>query len=233
MDVILLAGGLGTRLRSVVNDVPKPLAPVAGRPFLEHLMDRWIAQGATRFVLSVGYRHEFIEGHFGKTYRSVPVDYAVEREPLGTGGGLLLALETAGEGTVAAANGDTFFAVDIEAMRCFHRESGSAFTMALFRAPVSERHTAVKLGAGGRIESLQAPAGQGAALLNGGVYLFERAAVLGAGFRSGSRVSLEDELLPAMLGRGARVSGFESSARFIDIGLPEDYARAAAVVGGL
>lgn len=233
LEVVILAGGLGTRLRSVVSDVPKPLAPVAGRPFLEHLMDRWIGEGATRFVLSVGYRHELIEAHFGESYRSVPVAYAVERELLGTGGGLLLALQVAGEGTVAAANGDTFFAVDMAAMRRFHQESRSDFTMALFPARVSERYMTVRLGAGGRIEALKAPAGQGAALLNGGVYLLRRQALLGAGFRPGVKVSLEEELLPALLGRGARAYGFESGARFIDIGVPEDYARAASVIAGL
>jgi D-glycero-alpha-D-manno-heptose 1-phosphate guanylyltransferase len=234
VDTIILAGGLGTRLRSVVSHVPKPLAPVAGRPFLEHLMDRWIAQGATRFVLSVGYRHELIEAHFGSSYRSVPVSYAVERNPLGTGGGLLLGLQAAGgQGTVAAINGDTFFAVDVAAMRRFHQENKSEFTMAVFAAQVPDRYATVKLRAGGRIEALNTAAAHGSSVLNGGVYLMERGAILKAGFDPGERVSLEDALMPAMLDRGARVFGFLSDAPFIDIGEPKDYARAPSVIAAL
>ena len=88
---VILAGGLGTRLRSAVPDLPKPMAPVAGRPFLEHLLDYWIAQGINRFVLSVGYRHESIVDHFGVAYKSAELLYAIEETPLGTGGALLLA----------------------------------------------------------------------------------------------------------------------------------------------
>ena len=89
-EAVILAGGLGTRLREVVSDVPKPMAPVNGRPFLEHQMDFYAAQGITHFVLSVGYLAEVITKHFGDTYRGCAIDYAVETTPLGTGGGLLL-----------------------------------------------------------------------------------------------------------------------------------------------
>src|SRR5512135_2259083 len=88
---IILAGGLGTRLSGVVQDRPKPLAPINGRPFLEHQMDYWMAQGIRRFVLSVGFRREQIMQHFGTAYRGCVVEYAEEVVPLGTGGGLLMA----------------------------------------------------------------------------------------------------------------------------------------------
>ena len=93
MEAIILAGGLGTRLRPAVPNLPKPMAPVNGRPFLEHQIDYWIRQGVRRFVLSVGYMHEAIEGYFGASYRGAEIAYAVERSPLGTGGGLLLAMD--------------------------------------------------------------------------------------------------------------------------------------------
>lgn len=83
---VILAGGLGTRLRSVVTDVPKPMAPIEGRPFLEYLLDYWIDQGIERFILSVGYRGDVIVDHFGNGYRRVPIAYAFESQPLGTGG---------------------------------------------------------------------------------------------------------------------------------------------------
>ena len=87
---IVLAGGLGTRLKSVVSELPKPMAPIQGRPFLEYLLDYWIAQGICHFILSVGYRHEVITAHFGIHYRGAQIDYAIEATPLGTGGGCCL-----------------------------------------------------------------------------------------------------------------------------------------------
>src|SRR2546425_12065025 len=114
-EAIVLAGGLGTRLRSVVADVPKPMAPIGGRPFLEYLFDHWIGQGIRRFTLSVGYRHETITGHFGNAYRGVALRYVVEEAPLGTGGALLRTLGAfPGEAPVLLLNGDTYFPVDVE-----------------------------------------------------------------------------------------------------------------------
>ena len=112
-SAVILAGGLGTRLRSVVSDVPKPMAPVGGRPFLEYQLEYWINQGISRFVLSVGYRHEAITEHFGSRYKGVELEYAVEEQPLGTGGGLLLAAEKLKQDTpFLLLNKDTYFKTD-------------------------------------------------------------------------------------------------------------------------
>ena len=111
---IILAGGLGTRLRSTVPDLPKPMAPIAGRPFLAHQMDHWIGQGVSRFVLSVGYRHEAISSHFGRRFHGAAIDYVVETSPLGTGGAVKLA--TAGlprDEYTLLLNGDTYFDVPL------------------------------------------------------------------------------------------------------------------------
>ena len=111
---IILAGGLGTRLRSAVPDLPKPMAPIAGRPFLAHQMDHWIGQGVSRFVLSVGYRHEAISSHFGRRFHGAAIDYVVETSPLGTGGAVKLA--TAGlprDEYTLLLNGDTYFDVPL------------------------------------------------------------------------------------------------------------------------
>src|SRR5438067_6674889 len=119
-EAIVLAGGLGTRLRSAVADVPKPMAPIRGRPFLEYLFDHWIDQGIRRFTLSVGYRHEVIVDHFGKAYHGATIRYAVERSPLGTGGALLGTLATFSvEAPVLLLNGDTYFAVDVKRLSEF------------------------------------------------------------------------------------------------------------------
>src|SRR5207237_2019404 len=92
VEAVVLAGGLGTRLRAAVSDVPKPMAPVGGRPFLERLLDYWIGQGVRRAVLAVGYLHDMIRGHFGDEYRGCAIAYSIEEQPLGTGGALVQSL---------------------------------------------------------------------------------------------------------------------------------------------
>jgi len=94
MEAIILAGGLGTRLRSAVPSLPKPMAPIKGKPFLGYLFDYWLHQGIKHFILSVGYKYEVIHERFGTKYKDADVSYAIENEPLGTGGGLLLALNS-------------------------------------------------------------------------------------------------------------------------------------------
>lgn len=230
MEAIVLAGGLGTRLRAAVPDLPKPMAPVNGRPFLEHLLDYWTAQGVTRFILSVGYKHEAISGHFGAELRGVAISYAVESQPLGTGGGLLLALGSlTAPGPFLVVNGDTYFEVALGTLREFHAARRADATLSLFRSPQRGRYTGLRLGASGEVLSLNA--GEMGGLANGGVYLMERALLDGGPWRTGLSCSLEDDILPDALRAGRRVFGREFSGPFIDIGVPEDYARAAGILG--
>jgi len=113
VEAVVLAGGLGTRLRAAVSDVPKPMAPVQGRPFLERLLDYWIGQGVQRAVLAVGYMHETVRKHFGEQYRNCAIDYSVEQQPLGTGGALVQTLPLVQGKTFLVLNGDTYFAVPL------------------------------------------------------------------------------------------------------------------------
>lgn len=229
MQAIVLAGGLGTRLRATIGAMPKPLAPVAGRPFLEYLLDHWIRQGVTRFILSVGYRHEAISGHFGAAFHGVPIGYAVEDRPLGTGGGLLLAAtQLAGGDSFLVINGDTFFEVSLAALREFHVSRGALVTLALFRSPQEGRYAGLKLGNSGEVLALGA--GEPGGLANGGVYLMERALLDDGPWRAASPLSLEEDILPFTLSSGRRLFGIECRGRFLDIGVPEDYARAAALL---
>jgi len=229
MEAIILAGGLGTRLRSAVPDRPKPMAPVAGRPFLEHQLDYWIAQGVTRFVLSVGYRHEAISGHFGAAYRGVPVAYSVETSPLGTGGGLLLAARSlSGAGAFLLLNGDTYFEVALASLREFHARSRADCTLSLFRSPQQGRYAGLTLGDGGRVIAMGG--GERGGLANGGVYLMERRLLDDGAWPAATRLSLEEDILPAGLRAAKRLFGLEFPGRFLDIGVPEDYARAAALL---
>ena len=232
MEAIVLAGGLGTRLRAAVPDLPKPMAPVGGRPFLEHVLDYWVRQGVTRFVLAVGYKREAVAAHFGPAHRGVPVSYAIEDRPRGTGGGLLLArasLATAGPFLVL--NGDTFFEVPLEALRKFHAANRADATLALFRSPQPGRYTRIQIDQAGKILSL-ASAGERGQPANGGVYLMERGLLDGVRGQATAPLSLEEDILPDALAGGKRLFGLECSGRFIDIGVPEDYARAGAVLTG-
>ena len=231
MEAIVLAGGRGTRLRAAVPDLPKPMAPVGGRPFLEHLLDYWVRQGVTRFVLSVGYKREAVAAHFGPAHRGVPVSYAIEDQPRGTGGGLLLARAAlAAAGPFLVLNGDTFFEVSLEALRKFHVANRADATLSLFRSPQPGRYTGIRIDPAGRIVSL-ASAGERGQPANGGVYLMERGLLDGSPRQEAAPLSLEDDILPDALAGGKRLFGLECSGRFIDIGVPEDYARAENVLG--
>jgi len=228
---IILAGGLGTRLRSVVSSVPKPMAPINGRPFLEYLLDYWIEQGISRFILSVGYQCTIITEHFGGRYRTAEVEYAIEHERLGTGGGLLLATAMLkDEDAFVLLNGDTFFAVELASLDGFARKAGSDWVLSLFRAQEANRYMGLELTAEQRIFSLASQRGLPGCLANGGVYWVRRESLAGLPFAAGHSVSLEDELLPTLLERGACISGFAAEGAFIDIGIPHDYLRAAQVL---
>jgi D-glycero-alpha-D-manno-heptose 1-phosphate guanylyltransferase len=234
VEAIILAGGLGTRLRAAVPDLPKPMAPVAGRPFLERQLDYWIAQGVRRIILSVGYRHEVIRQHFGKSHRRVPIRYAIEDRPLGTGGGLLHAVEQlSGHEAFLVLNGDTWFEVPLKTLARFHESCRPDATLALFRSPQQGRYTGIDVGEDGAVLSFGGVEKGG--LANGGVYLMERS-LLEPGARapaavSSAPVSLEEDILPLALGAKKRIYGLECGGRFLDIGVPEDYARAGALLG--
>ena len=217
MEAVVLAGGLGTRLRAAVSDVPKPMAPVQGRPFLERLLDYWIGQGVRRAILAVGYMHETIRRHFGEQYRGCAITYSIEHQPLGTGGALVQALPLVEGKTFLVLNGDTYFAVPLAALREFHQQHGADASLSLFRSD-NPRYTGIALATDGRITSFS---GQGAA--NGGVFVFERTAV--ARLPAGAS-SLEKDLLP----RVGSVYGCVFDVPFVDIGLPEDWRAAANII---
>ncbi|MHB8621948.1 MAG: nucleotidyltransferase family protein [Sulfuricaulis sp.] len=235
MEAIILAGGLGSRLRAVVPDLPKPMAPIKGRPFLEYLLDYWAGQGVSRFVLSVGYKHHMIEGRFANRYKVSEVDYAVETKPRGTGGGMLLALKRLNQpGPFLIVNGDTFFEVNLLSMQHFHQDKCADVTIALREVETNSRYAGVKIDQYGKITAIDnCIRTMDRALINGGVYLAEKMAFEDMIPESDKSVSLEEQLYPQMLTAGKRMYGFPSSGRFIDIGIPEDYQRASSILAGV
>ena len=218
MEAVVLAGGLGTRLRAAVSDLPKPMAPVGGRPFLERLLDYWIGQGVRRAVLAVGYMHDSIRRHFGDEYRGCAIAYSIEDHPLGTGGALVQSLPLVHGERFLVLNGDTYFAVPLEALGAFHGGHGADVSLSLFRSD-NPRYTGISLDPDGRVRSFS---GQG--LVNGGVFLFQRSALKGL---PATVASLEKDLLPGMKGA---IYGCVFDAPFVDIGVPEDWRAAANII---
>ena len=231
IPAIILAGGLGTRLRSVVSEVPKPMAPLNGRPFLEYLLDYWIAQGVRHFILSIGYRSELITAHFGESYCGARIEYSIETEPLGTGGGLFLAMDLLpGDDTFLLLNGDTFFEVSLNTLMDFHHAQQSGWTLALSRANETGRYMEFVKDLNGRILSISSNSTCGERLVNGGVYLISPNTIRIANLTETAITSLEDDVIPYVLAAGERVFGLKCEGRFIDIGLPRDYLRAAELI---
>jgi Nucleoside-diphosphate-sugar pyrophosphorylase involved in lipopolysaccharide biosynthesis/translation initiation factor 2B, gamma/epsilon subunits (eIF-2Bgamma/eIF-2Bepsilon) len=207
------------------------MAPVDGRPFLEYQLDYWIGQGIERAIISVGHKREVIRSHFGPAYRGIPIAYAVEETPLGTGGGLLLAAKLLpDDAPFVLLNGDTFFEVDLAALRRFHAQHGSDWTFSLFRSNEAGRYMGVDVGPDGRIRAFQSGRSGAGTLANGGVYLVEPALLRRCPFRAGDKASLEDEILPALQADGGCFHAVAFEGRFIDIGVPADYLRAAWVI---
>lgn len=231
-SAVILAGGLGTRLRSAVPDLPKPMAPISGRPFLEYQLDYWISQGVSRFVLSVGYRHEAIAEHFGSRYKGVQIEYAVEERPLGTGGGFLAAAEKLSrQEPFLLLNGDTYFGVDWNVLHAYAMEHDADWCLSLFRTSEKGRYMGIEVSPEGQITSLKSGVEQGSRLANGGVYWVHPRVLSGAP-SLGEKMSLEDDLFPNAFAAGRRLFGLEFKGTFIDIGVPEDYHRASTLLVG-
>lgn len=223
MEVIILAGGLGTRLRSVVSEVPKCMAPVAGRPFLWYLLQYLKCYDVTKVILSVGYLRDVVQNWIAEIKDDFPFtfEYAVEEEPLGTGGGIKLALGHAVEDRVVVLNGDTFFNVDLEGL--FRRKSVRPITLALKPMRNFERYGNVKLDNNGVVESFEEKKHCAEGLINGGVYLIDRRFDIMPPDKD--KFSFENDVL-ASLCKNRCLDGIVDDGYFIDIGVPEDYARA-------
>ena len=227
MHAIILAGGLGTRLRGILPELPKPMAPLAGRPFVEYLLRQLANQGFTDVLLCVGYRAEVIRDQLGDgAALGLRLRYSVEPEPLGTAGALRLAAPALPGERWLLLNGDSYFGISFTALATAHEGSGATVTLALHRTLRPERFGRVRVGGRGQVTSfVEKGAGKSASgLINAGVYIVERSAV--ELIPAGRAVSLEREVLPRLVGHG--LFGAECEGPFIDIGVPEDYRRLAA-----
>lgn len=223
-EAIILAGGLGTRLRSAVPDLPKCMAPVAGRPFIGHVMDYLLEQGIEHFIFSLGYKHEVIEAYIDKVYGALDYAYVVEKEPLGTGGAIREACKAAEDAHLLVTNGDTMFKIDIPALARKHREHDALATLALKPMRDFDRYGVVDIDATGKVTGFEEKRPRVEGLINGGLYAINVREYL-AGVPVDGVLSFEKDFLEPRVA-GGRLYGYPEDAYFIDIGIPEDYKRA-------
>ncbi|MGK2871380.1 MAG: nucleotidyltransferase family protein [Alphaproteobacteria bacterium] len=225
MQAIILAGGLGTRLRTVAPDIPKPMAAVAGRPFLDHLLTYLESQDIDRVVLSVGHLRDQIISHYGDRFGKVQITYAIEESPLGTGGALVLALSQCSQSPVFVVNGDTWLELDYRAMYAAHIAAGALISVAAKQMDDAARYGRLRIDAG-RITGFEARGGTGPGTINAGVYLIDRDALLTRmRERLPEKFSFEADFLEPDVSQ-LRPLAYITDMRFIDIGVPEDYHRA-------
>jgi len=223
VSAAILAGGLGTRLRSVVSDRPKALAPIAGRPFLARLLDQLEAAGLREATLLTGFAAEMIEAEFGDRYNGLKLSYSREPEPLGTGGALRLAFPLLTCETILLLNGDSYCDTDLGKLLNFHVERTPAATLTLTHVSDGSRYGRVIADESCRVLRFEEKNGiADPAWINAGIYVMRRDVV--EAIPAGRAVSLERDVLPEWVNDGA-VLGFPGG-RFIDIGTPESFASA-------
>lgn len=221
MEAIILAGGLGTRLKDKLGGLPKPMAPVAGRPFLEILLNQLARCGCTRVILSVGHLHNVIESHFGAAWRGIGIGYSIESAPLGTGGAIRASLAHATEENILVLNGDTYLGADYAAMMRFHAGQSAPMTMAVAHQPDVARYGGVLLD-GDRIAGFEEKGRSGPGWINGGAYVLRRDMAWPPNLPE--KFSFETDFLAPNIAR-LYPAAFKTEGFFLDIGVPEDLDR--------
>ena len=223
MECILLAGGLGTRLRNTIGDVPKCMAPVNGKPFLYHLFRYLEGQNISAITLSLGFLSDVVIDWLGQKKWPFRILWVIEEEPLGTGGGIRLAMERCTEEDVFVLNGDTMFNVDLLAMQAAHHQYRAEATLALKQMYDFDRYGTVEISEGGTITAFEEKAPRAEGRINGGVYLISREQFMSRPLPK--KFSFEKDYLESYVNEG-RFFGWTSDGYFIDIGVPQDYEKA-------
>ncbi len=222
-ECIILAGGLGTRLRDEVSDLPKCMAPVAGKPFLHWVIQYLLLQNVQSFVFSLGYMHQKIQDYIHADYAKLHVQFSVENEPLGTGGAIKLAMAKCKEENVLVLNGDTLFEINISALFEKHIHSKAACTLALKPMQHFERYGSVLLNNDAQIIAFEEKKLTQSGLINGGVYLINNPIFSTILFPE--KFSFEKDFLESQI-NSLKLMAVINDGYFIDIGIPEDFKKA-------
>ncbi len=222
-EAIILAGGLGTRLREEVPDLPKCLAPVNGKPFLHYLIQFLQKAGIQRFIFSLGYKAEAVIAFIEATLPGSAYQLVIEEEPLGTGGGIRLAMQAVEGKDVWVLNGDSIALVNLEEQFNLHESRSAIGTLALIPQQQFDRYGTVTIDDNNRISGFEEKKWQESGLINAGIYLLNTTTFLQS--TPIGNFSLETEFLQRCYS-SLPLYGFVEPAYFIDIGVPEDYRRA-------
>ena len=221
-EVIILAGGMGTRLKQAVPDLPKSMAPVHGIPFISYVVEYMIDQDVDKFIFSLGYMHEHISSYITKRYPNLNAKFIVEKEPLGTGGAFKLACEQATEKDIVAINGDSLYEINVKKLLKFHKENEAECTLALKPMKNFDRYGVVEIDPIGRITAFKEKQQYAAGLISGGFYALNVKKFLSHNFPE--KFSMEKDYLEKQH-RDADIFGQVQDQYFIDIGIPEDYEK--------
>ena len=228
VDAVILVGGKGTRLRPLTLSAPKPMLPTAGLPFLTHLLSRIAAAGIEHVILGTSYKAETFEAEFGDgSELGLEIDYVVEEQPLGTGGGIANVVPKLRNDTVMVFNGDVLSGMDLGAMLAVHADRDADVTLHLVRVSDPRAFGSVPTDGNGNVlafleKTEDPPTDQ----INAGTYIFKRTVI--EGIPGGREVSVEREVFPALLGAGAKVCGYVDATYWRDMGTPDDFVRGSA-----
>lgn len=226
MEVIILAGGKGKRLRKVVSDLPKPMALINGKPFLYYLLE-WLSHyPVNKFIISVGYKAEYIINYFGSSFNDIPIEFAIEKKPLGTGGAIMYAIKNATTNNIIIVNGDTYFPIDISGFYSKHVKNKFMISVALKPMVNFDRYGSVEC-KGDAIVRFNEKKACAEGLINGGIYLVNKQFLEKRQFPE--VFSFETEVLQKEA-QSSELKGSVFDTTFIDIGIPEDYYRAESIL---
>ncbi len=222
-EAIILAGGLGTRLREAVPDLPKCMAPVNGKPFISYVIRHLAKQGVEHFIFSLGYKSEAFLDFLSTELASGSYDIVIEETPLGTGGAIQYASRQSKEPVFVVVNGDSIFQTDLAALSDFHYSHNSSCTLALKQMENVDRYGAVEIDNTGKIIVFKEKQFFAKGMINGGVYLINKSYLLEKNLPE--KFSFETDFLQQFYTEGT-IFGIAQEGYFIDIGIPEDYQRA-------
>jgi len=223
-EAIILAGGLGTRLSNILPDLPKCMAPINDKPFLEYLLEYLIKENITRVILSVGYKHEIIVNHFGENYKNLEIVYAIETEPLGTGGAIAFASQLTINNNFFVLNGDTFFTANLDELEKFHFKKKSNISIIVRQINDKLRYGTVITDDNYRIIGFkEKQINNDNIYINGGIYMINKN--IFSIVNLDKKFSFEKDLLEKYYS-SIPFYALDSKAYFIDIGIPEDYEKA-------
>ncbi len=224
-EAIILAGGFGTRLQSVVSDVPKPMADINGKPFLHYILKDLHKKGFSSVILSVGYRAEKIKNYFNHSFENISLQYSEEKTPLGTGGAIKKALSFVKADDFFIINGDTFFDIPYDDIFQYHIENNSIFTIALKEIENNDRYGSVIFDASNKVIEFKEKHLINKGFINGGIYLANRDFLNEALNSFPDKFSFEKDFMEKEY-KNHEFKVFLHEGYFIDIGIPTDYAKA-------